>query len=483
MILPFYIFNSKNIHISGISIDWQAPLYIQGEILGYSEEDGYYDVRLHKEGYDWEISRYGYLKFPTYSPYSTVGESLVFDKERNAPIYGSNKYDIHRKGEDVVTTRLDDGTIRIHEKLKNYPPIGSIINFKGPNGENRYSPAFYAKNSTDIKLDDINIFHAPGMGILCEKVENAYFDKINIVVPKDSDRTVSVTADATHFCNCKGEVIIENSIFENMLDDGTNVHGTYVEVAEILDERTIRTKLHHPQQGGFIFAEAGDEVYFITSPKPTRDKFGEVASVQEINEFYTDITFKEPIPENLAACDILENKTWNTSLFKIENCTIRNNRARNIVLKTPGKIIISSNRFSSMMASILIRNEMSFWYESGAVEDVLIENNVFEDCVTGCTDTGVILISARVSKHFKEMPIDKNIRIINNKFHTFDNILVQAKDVDGLTIKNNSYRRTNTFKPYNIDAAAISVERCTNVNIEDNHLPKDTKVKINQKLK
>ena len=37
-----------------------------------------------------------------------------------------------------------------------------------------------------------------------------------------TQRVISTTADATHFVNCKGDILIENCRFENMLDDGTN---------------------------------------------------------------------------------------------------------------------------------------------------------------------------------------------------------------------------------------------------------------------
>ena len=78
-----------------------------------------------------------------------------------------------------------------------------------------------------------------------------------IVLPKHTQRVISTTADATHFVNCKGDILIENCRFENMLDDGTNVHGTYVEVDEVIDDYTVRVSLKHFEQLGFKFAERG----------------------------------------------------------------------------------------------------------------------------------------------------------------------------------------------------------------------------------
>ena len=470
-IMPFHVHDSEDIFFHGFSIDWKYPLYIQGEILRSSMEEGYYDVKFHKAGYDWTFGKNGKINFPTSRPYSSVGESLVFDPATNAPAYGSQKFDIHRKGVDVKAEKLKDGTIRIRENLKAYPPVGSVINFKGPNGENRYAPAFHVIGSSGIHFKDIDIYHAPGMGILCEKTEDISLENIRVTVPEGSGRTVSTTADATHFCNCRGTVTMEDCLFENMLDDGTNVHGTYVEISEIIDEKSVRVRLGHPQQAGFEFAGKGDEVYFLMAPEAEREMTGKISGIRQINEVYSVITFESPVPSGLKTGDILENKTWNTSLFSIKDCTIRNNRARNIVIKAPGKVIITGNRLSSMMTSVLMRDEIAFWYESGAVEDVLIKDNIFGDCVTGCSDYGVITISPRIKEPFTKAPWDRNIRIISNNFRTFDNILVQAYNVDGLVIKDNSYTKSGTYPAFNPDAKPIYTENCKNVLIEDNEFP------------
>ncbi|MGC3978967.1 MAG: hypothetical protein QM751_12520 [Paludibacteraceae bacterium] len=70
------------------------------------------------------------------------------------------------------------------------------------------------------------------MGVIAEKTGNISLNKVNICRRPGSNRILSVTADATHFCNCKGKVTIENCLFENMLDDACNMHGTYTKVEQ-----------------------------------------------------------------------------------------------------------------------------------------------------------------------------------------------------------------------------------------------------------
>ncbi len=245
---------------------------------------------------------------------------------------------------------------------------------------------------------------------------------------------VSIIADATHFCNTKGDVIIEDCRFENMLDDGTNVHGTYVEVAEVLDAQTVRVALKHFQQQGFTFAGEGDEIWFLYTPSHNRAAENTVVSYTKIDNQFSELVFKDPLPSELKQGDLLENKTWNPT-FTLRDSIIRNHRARNIVLKTPLKTVIEDNTLSSMMSSIFFRGETYFWFESGAVQDVTIRNNTFDYCAHSGAEHAVLYITPRSGDGFDESELfDRNIRFENNTVKTFGNRIVWADRVEGLSI-------------------------------------------------
>lgn len=91
------------------------------------------------------------------------------------------------------------------------------------------------------------------------------FDVGGKTAKKGGDYLVSTNCDATHFCNCRGNVSIENSVFENMMDDACNVHGIYLKVDEIIDKNTLLLKLRHFQQFGVNNFQKGDIVE-ISSP-------------------------------------------------------------------------------------------------------------------------------------------------------------------------------------------------------------------------
>jgi hypothetical protein len=93
-----------------------------------------------------------------------------------------------------------------------------------------------------------------------------------------------------------------------------------------------------------------------------------------------------------------------------------------LLLSTPGRTVIEKNRFESSGSAILIAGDANQWYESGAVRDVLIRDNVFDNCLTNLTSSAtgssVSIPRSRVRK--SPEPFHHNIRIENNTFLTFD---------------------------------------------------------------
>ncbi|HSG71442.1 MAG TPA: right-handed parallel beta-helix repeat-containing protein [Planctomycetaceae bacterium] len=306
------------------------------------------------------------------------------------------------------------------------------------------------------------------MGFLFERTEDITLINSGVYLREGSPRMISSTADATHFCNCKGQILIENCRFENMLDDATNVHGTYVEVAAVIDSKTVRVELKHFEQSGFEFAAPGDVVWFIHHPDPRRASESAVASVRIVNERFIDLRFEDPLPRKLAKGDVLENKTWNPS-FTLRGSVARNHRARNIVLKTPLKTVIENNDFSSMMSAIFFRGETFFWFESGNVEDVLIRNNRFKHCAYSQMEHAVVTVTPRLGAAFDPTIFyDRNIRIEDNVIETFDNRIVWADRVDGLIIKGNTIRQTHAATPMRPNAHLFDFKNCRNVTVSGN---------------
>ena len=76
-----------------------------------------------------------------------------------------------------------------------------------------------------------------------------------------------------------------------------------------------------------------------------------------------------------------------------------------------------------------ISDDARSWYESGYCTDVLIVNNVFDNCV----DYAISIWPENTGNK----PVHKNIRILNNKFISDNGKILIAKCADGVIFDNN----------------------------------------------
>lgn len=313
------------------------------------------------------------------------------------------------------------------------------------------------------------------MGLIAEKSKNISLKNFNITLRPGSKRMMSSAADATHFVGCQGSIRIENCLFENMHDDGVNIHGVYVLLHGLVDKNTLGIQLNHAQQWGFDFAAIGDSVTLVD--RATMEGYAKlvVKEIKNINEEYIHLIFDRDISTIIKPNTSIENTTLYPDKMFIKGCTIRNNRARGILISSRGKIEILNNYFSNEMAGIFISGDANFWWESGPVNNVLIKNNKFYNCCISKLDQAPILIDPIILKpELSKTHFEKNIVIDSNIFETFDQPILKAKSTNGLKFTNNTIIQTKTFKPLYPASPAISVVYSTNVVIKNNQYKGDS---------
>lgn len=480
--IPFIIEESSNVKVTNLSIDWEVPFTIEGLVVAnndtnhtfdievktpYKVEFGHLFITLEREDSPYE-RKYG--KRFAYWEHSNleVGQNIFWDPKTMAPIYNTKLYNMPEKG--IHAEELKKGLIRISTKIEQLPPIGSVMVSKGEYLENRTSPAFRVFKSKDLEFKNVNVHHAGAMGLIAERSENITLDSFNVVLKEGSGRMVTTTADATHFCNVKGLVTIKNCTFENMLDDATNIHGTYVRVNKIIDDYTLAVETYHPHQNGYLFGEEGDQVQIIDqiNLQPTTETMV-LKKVERVNEKISYITFNKSIKNKVNVYDGVENISWHASAI-LENNVVRNNRARSFLISTPRKVVVRNNYLSSQMASFRLTGDLGLWNESGPNDGLLIENNVIENAVYGGNGPqSIFLIDPQyVDKNNFKGVYSRDITIRNNTIKTFDNSILVAMSVEGLVFENNTIIQTDTYKPIFPNTDNIRIINCNNVSIKEN---------------
>lgn len=472
-LVPFYFSGSANIEVSGINIDYDHPFIFEGEVIANNPQERTFDIRIHPDN-PYEIRGSRFL-FKGYDWSSDLGENIVFDPATNCPIYLTANYEHYDKKNLLSARELSPGIIRFSDIVaKDVPPVGSIYTDKGPHGKNREIPGFIVQNSANIRLSGINVYRTGAMALIAEKSRDISLHAFNTVLREGSNRMLASSADATHFINCSGKISMENCKFESMLDDATNIHGTYMYIADVQDRHTIGAVFGHYQQEGFDFGNEGDTILLIDRKNLLPVTKAVIKAIDKVNENYYIIESDADLsaienPENLA----IDNISHYPDVY-INNCSVRHNRARSLLISTPGNVLVENSYFASMMAGIRICGDANYWFESGAVKNVVIRNNTFEDLgIGGHAPQAILQIDPVIPKEERGKGIyHGSIVFEGNKVNTFDNQVIYALSVDSLVIRNNTFVDSKTHNPIFPGLSVIDVQYSNHLVLENNNFSK-----------
>lgn len=468
-ITPFVIEACSQATIRNLVIDWEKPMFAQGTVCRVDAQS--FDIRLPEDA-NYKVENNA-VWFEYGGKWERVWGLNEFDYEKKAPAYQSGD-------------RLSWSAYR---KLRIEEAAAGVITYRGdniklPQARNRVvlrfgrreDPAFFIHGGEHIRLESIRVHHAPGMGLIAQKCTHIRLQAFHVMLRPGTDRLVTAAADATHFVNCRGQVILDHCLFENQLDDPCNVHGIYARIAEHLSNDRLLIELVHRMAKGIPIAETGDTIEFVRRDSLLTYAVATVKDVVALNKDYLLMTFEEPLPSDVQVHDVIGNASWNPDLT-IVNCTVRANRARGFLITTSGNVLLEHNTISAPGAGIKISGDANYWYESGAVKQVMIRNNDFLDCNYCCPDWGraVIDIDPEIEHpEAHEACYHRNISIEGNRFATFDTGIVYGRSIDGITFVNNVITRTNSYPVHNVMPYPIQLQACKNVTIAGNQVADGT---------
>jgi len=363
------------------------------------------------------------------------------------------------------------GLVRIYKPFgEQRPEVGNILILRH---SQRDHAGIFLFHSKDILVKNVEVYHTAGLGILSQYSENITMSHVKMIPNPNKNRYLSGHDDGFHFSNCRGKIIVRDCEFAALMDDPVNIHGTSVRIEERIAADRLRCKFMHHQSVGLRWARQGEQIGFLESSSMATMDFGLVKEFKVLSPEEFEITFTEPVPGGLVVGDALENLSWTPDAY-IHNNRFMSCRARGILVSTPGKVLIEGNHFESSGAAILIAGDANNWYETGAVKDVTIKNNVFADlCLTSLYQfsEGVISIYPEIPElEASEEKYHRNIRILDNEFHLYDYPVLYAKSVDGLEFKGNRLIRSHRFLPFHPRKYGFSLLSCRNVEISGNSI-------------
>ena len=471
--LPVSLLRSENCTLKNLHIDFENPHISQVKIIENDPQKGI--VFEPAQWVKYSITKDGF--FETFGDGWTMRHNygIAFEGDTKHLVYNTSDVYCPIKGVKEIAPRR---ILAPEWKDQRLVP-GTVMALRG---WYRPTPGIFLSHDVNTTIENVQVHYAEGMGLLAQLCENITLDKFGVCLRGENDpRYFTTQADATHFSGCKGKIVSRNGLYEGMMDDAINVHGTYLKVVKRVDDRTLVGRYMHNQAWGFEWGCIGDEVQFVRSN--TMELIGETNRIASIRPYDKEqiagareflITFTEPVDAaiNEKSGFGIENLTWTPEVLFAGN-VIRNNRARGTLFSTPKATVVEDNLFDHTSgAAVLLCGDCNGWYETGACRNVIIRKNRFVNALTNLFQFTNAVISI-----YPEIPNLKDqqkyfhggkdgcIVIEDNVFETFDAPILYAKSVDGLVYRRNVIKVNHDYKAFHPNQRRFWLERVTNVSI------------------
>lgn len=252
--LPVLLQDSAGTTCQGFSISYATPFSAEGKIVAVDGDSTTLDFDPAANP-PWKIQNNRFFlngENGAYAPHSAI----VFREDGMIAPTG--------KRGDVgwnATVQQTEGTrVRFHwNATEKGFRCGDTIVLRNTS---RPHPAVVLYRAKQTTLANVVFHDSQGMALLAQRSKDIHITGGGCICAPGRKHTVS--ADACHFSNCSGKVVVENALFEGMMDDAINVHATSLRIENISNDRlNLTLRYVHAQAYGFETFRAGENMRFI----------------------------------------------------------------------------------------------------------------------------------------------------------------------------------------------------------------------------
>lgn len=386
---PMLLDHCENITVKNLTIDYACPTMTEFTVL--DNNDGIITIRINPDC----LFRVDGNKLYWHGELGSNGKPYWEDLCCKDFTQGGHRYAKTFDPETQITKhfntaqltftkieQLDAHTLRCTLTDRNIKlPAGTVIQTRNIIRDQVGGMFQRCKN---LRLENLRVKFMHGLGMIAQFCENMTYKNCDFT-PKNG-RTIASTADFFHFSGCRGQLVIDGCKARGAQDDFVNVHGTYLQIADVNpDSRTITVRFCNPESWGFQAFAEGDILEFVKWDTLISYGNTRVLRFEKLNP--TDILLHvSQIPNDIAiGKDVVENTTWTPDVH-ILNCDFGPSNGRGILCTTRGKVMIENNRFEKLIGTaLLVSGDCNFWFESGHVQEIVFRNNEVISCNYGIT--------------------------------------------------------------------------------------------------
>lgn len=290
--------------------------------------------------------------------------------------------------------------------------------------------------SGDVTLSDITVRRGVGMGVIGQLSRDLEIDGFSTDCDFHGEYS-SLTADALHFVHCSGRLNIHGCRIEKTSDDAVNVHGMYT-VVEQTGAGTIRARIMHREQQGFLPYEKGDRLELLDPD-----------TYRTVSEFYAeDAGFEDDRGEHVK----IQGRFTQGAAGVRPGCLVEIpdkmpelhlygnvfNLFPHLRVSGAGRMLIEDNRFSNCGAALLAQDNAKYWYESGRIKNLVFRRNRMDGCNRLMGENFIFVgVDGRAPETCPK--IHDRVEISGNRFINIKKRAIFAYAVRHLVLKDNLY--------------------------------------------
>lgn len=183
------------------------------------------------------------------------------------------------------------------------------------------------------------------------------------------------TCDASHFSNMRVGPVLEDCVFTDMTDDGTNINGHYMMTSSydassntytIRPEFEVVTGVYASHTAG---VDVGDRIRILTKDYAW---IGDTTAASAADDGTICLTDRF---DGMTDHVILQNLDRQSNGFSIKNCVVERIRSRGLLIKGTDGVIEHCTIRDVRMSGILVKPESNEWPEFGFAQNLVIRNN------------------------------------------------------------------------------------------------------------
>ena len=485
-------FGIKDITIKNLTIDCDPLPYTQGTITKISDDCSEFEYEVHS----------GYPTLERFvETFKVIGRNgtFIFNPKNNH--WRQDVPDLYPNDSTMITPTK--GRFAFNHVMPGYRnvKVGDYVAFKNYKGN-----AFLFKGCGNITMEDVTLNTAPGAGFLIRtnsgavKMTRCKIERGPKPAGATHERLLSTVADGFNLAYSRQGVVMEDCEFSFMGDDSVNLHGTFMEIGAVEDEKSILIArpwsdepMHQMRPGDLIRILDGKSFGMISEAKlvkmetitPPEKLDKELRKKWKLPErgkiFYTRFDLDQPVEAE--AGNKVEVPAIACPNFVFRNNTFHDHRARGLRLGASHGLI-EGNHFERIKSTAISLGPHAIHSEGGWVQDITVRDNTFHEVcfdertiADGGYHAGAVVVQHFVHDH--DVPYvqeNKDIRILGNTIDNVGGAGILATSAKRLTISGNRISRTQQLDCDQVGAAlrlsargAVSINYSSDVTIENNH--------------